>query len=55
LIYSGLKAIGVVAVFEVIEITEDEVDCMCFYDVKKSLRSILKKWSNVSEMVSLVD
>ena len=41
--------------FEVIEAAEDEVDSVSFYEVEKSLRELLKKWSDVSEIVPLAD
>ena len=52
---SGLETIDVDADFEIIEATEDEVDSVSFYEVEKSLREILKKWSDVSEIVPLAD
>jgi hypothetical protein len=52
---SGLETIDVDADFEVIEAAEDEVDSVSFYEVEKSLREILKKWSDVSEIVPLAD
>ena len=52
---SGLETIEVGGDFEVIEATEGEVDSVSFYDVEKSLRSILEKWSDVSEVVPLAD
>ena len=52
---SGLETIEVGTDFEVIEATEDEVDTVSFYEVEKSLRSILKKWSDVSEIVPIAD
>lgn len=52
---SGLETIEIGTDFEVIEATEDEVDTVSFYEVEKSLRAILKKWSDVSEIVPLAD
>jgi len=51
----GLETIAVDSDFEIIEATEDEVDSVSFYEVEKSLKEILKKWSDVSEIVPLVD
>ncbi|EDM45162.1 hypothetical protein SCB49_03539 [unidentified eubacterium SCB49] len=52
---SGLETIEVGSDFEVIEATEDEVDAVSFYEVENTLRSILKKWSDVSEVVPIAD
>ena len=52
---NGLETIAVDDTFEVIEAAEDEVDTVSFYEVEKSLRDILKKWSDVSEIVPLAD
>jgi len=52
---NGLETIDIDSEFEVIEAAEDEVDTVSFYEVEKSLRDILKKWSDVSEVVSIAD
>ena len=52
---NGLETIEVDSDFEVIEGVEDEVDSVSFYDVERSLREILKKWSDISEVVPLAD
>ena len=41
--------------YEVIEASENEVDTVSFYDVEQSLLSILKKWSDISEIVPIAD
>lgn len=51
----GLETIDIDSEFEVIEAAEDEVDTVSFYEVEKSLRDILKKWSDVSEVISIAD
>ncbi|XLS30972.1 hypothetical protein ACJD0Z_09115 [Flavobacteriaceae bacterium M23B6Z8] len=51
----GLETIAIDDSFEVIEALEDDVDTVSFYEIEKSLRSILKKWSDVSEVVPLAD
>lgn len=51
----GLETIKVDEEFEIIEAAEDEVDTVSFYEIEKSLRSILKKWSDVSEIVPIAD
>lgn len=52
---NGLETIDVDSEFEVIEAAEDEVDTVSFYEVERSLRNILKKWSDVSEVISIAD
>ena len=54
-IEGGLETLEVVEEFEVIEATEDDVDTASFYEVGKKLRSILKKWSDGSEIVTIAD
>ncbi|MFC7357732.1 hypothetical protein ACFQO1_08540 [Jejudonia soesokkakensis] len=51
----GLETIDVDSEFDVIQAVEDEVDTVSFYEVENSLREILKKWSDVSEIVPLAD
>ncbi|MCC1484209.1 hypothetical protein [Winogradskyella immobilis] len=52
---SGLETIDIDSDFEVIEAAEDDVDTVSLYEVERSLKSILKKWSDVSEVVSIGD
>lgn len=40
---------------EIIESVEDEVDTISFYEVEKSLRNLLKKYSDISEIVPIAD
>jgi len=54
-IENGLETISIDDDFEVIDAAEDEVDSVSFYEVEKSLRDILKKWSDVSEIVPIAD
>lgn len=54
-IESGLETIDVDAEFEIIEAAEDEVDTVSFYEIERSLRGILKKWSDVSEIIPIAD
>lgn len=54
-IESGLETIPVDDDFQIIEAAEDEVDSVSFYDIEKSLRSILKKWNGISEIVPIGD
>ncbi|QIE60402.1 hypothetical protein G5B37_12770 [Rasiella rasia] len=52
---SGLETLTFDEDFEVIEAAEDEVDTVSFYEVEKSLRNLLKKWSDASEIVPIAD
>jgi len=54
-IENGLETISLNDTFEVIEAAENEVDTVSFYDVEKSLTNILKKWSDVTEIVPIAD
>jgi hypothetical protein len=54
-IENGLETIPVDSEYEVIEVAEDEVDTVSFYEVEKSLKEILKKWSDVSEIVPIAE
>jgi hypothetical protein len=54
-IENGLETIPVDDDFEVIEASEDEVDSVSFYEVEKSLRELLKKWSDISEVVPIAE
>ncbi|MEM9678679.1 MAG: hypothetical protein AAF901_00030 [Bacteroidota bacterium] len=51
----GLETLELDDDFEVIEAAEDDVDTVSFYEVEKSLRDILKKYSDVSEVVPIAD
>lgn len=51
----GLETIAVDSDFEIIDAVEDEVDTVSFYEVERSLRKLLKKWSDVSEVVPIAD
>lgn len=52
---SGLETIPLGDQFEVIEASDDDLDTVSFYEVEKSLREILKKWSDASEIVPIAD
>jgi hypothetical protein len=51
----GLETIEIDSDFEIIEAAEDEVDTVSFYEIEKSLKNILKKWSDVSEVIPIAD
>lgn len=52
---NGLETIAVDDEFEVIEAVEDEVDTVSFAEVETSLRDILKRWSDITEVVPIAD
>lgn len=52
---SGLETIDLDSDFEVIEAAEDDVDTISFHEVETTLKAILKKWSDVSEVVNIAD
>lgn len=54
-IENGLETIRIDSNYEILDAVEDEVDTVSFYEVEKTLRSILKKWSDVSEIVPLAE
>ncbi len=54
-IENGLETIDLNENFEIIEAAENEVDTVSFFDVEKSLKEILKRWSDVSEIVPIGD
>jgi len=52
---SGLETITLDDNFEVIEALEGDVDTVSLYEVEKSLRDLLKRYSDISEIVPLAD
>lgn len=54
-IENGLETIEIDSEFEVIEALEDEVDSVSFYEVEKTLKSILQKYSDVTQIVPIAD
>ncbi|MEH6407199.1 MAG: hypothetical protein V7767_07965, partial [Leeuwenhoekiella sp.] len=54
-IENGLETLDFDTDFEVIEAVEDEVDTVSFYEVEKSLREIIKQYSDISEVVAIAD
>ncbi|MBJ6369450.1 hypothetical protein [Snuella sedimenti] len=51
----GLETIAIDSEFEIIEAADGDVDTVSFFDVESSLVKILKKWSDVSEIVPIAD
>ncbi|HLA56285.1 MAG TPA: hypothetical protein VK623_09305 [Flavobacterium sp.] len=54
-IENGLETIALDSAFEIIEAAENEVDTVSFYDVEKSLKAILQKWSDVTQVIPIAD
>ncbi|WP_445957149.1 hypothetical protein [Yeosuana sp.] len=54
-IENGLETIDLDDDFEVIEAADSDVDTISFFDVERSLTDILKKWSDVSEIIPIAD
>jgi len=54
-IENGLETINIDSDFQVIESVEDEVDTISFFEVESTLRSILKQWSDISEILPIAD
>ena len=52
---NGLETIDINSDFEVIAAVEDEVDTVSFYEVEKSLKNLLQKWSDVTEIAPIAD
>jgi hypothetical protein len=51
----GQETIDLDSEFEVIEATDDDIDTVSFNEVESSLVQILKKWSDVTEVVHIAD
>lgn len=54
-IESGLETIEVDSEFEVIEALEDEVDSVSFFEVERTLKNVLMRWSDISQVVPIAD
>ncbi len=54
-IENGLETIDLDSDFEVIEAADGDVDTVSFAEVESSLVQILKRWSDVSEVVPIAD
>jgi hypothetical protein len=54
-IENGLETIPLDETFEVIEASENEVDTVSLFDVEKSLKAILQRWSDVTPAVAIAD
>ncbi len=54
-IESGIETIDLDSEIEIIEAVEDEVDTVSFYEVEKTLKNLLQKWSDISQVVPIAD
>lgn len=54
-IENGLETINIGDDFEIIEAADGDVDTVSFSEVESSLVQILKRWSDVSEIVPIAD
>jgi hypothetical protein len=54
-IEKGLETIPLNEEFEVIEAAENEVDTVSFYDVEQTLKNLLQKWSDITQVVPIAD
>ena len=54
-IENGLETIDLDSDFEVIEALEDEVDSISFFEVEKTLKNLLMRWSDVTPNVAIAD
>ena len=52
---SGLETITIDDELEIIEAVEADLDTVSFYEVEKSLRDLLKRYSDISEVIPLAD
>ena len=52
---NGLETIEVDSEFEVIDAVADEVDTVSFYEVESIFKSLLHKYSDISEIVPIAD
>ncbi len=54
-IENGLETIDVDDDFEIIDGVEDEVDTVSFFEVEKVFRDLLKRYSDISEVIPIAD
>jgi len=51
----GLETIAIDSEFEIIELTEGDVDTVSFFEVQSSLKLLLERYSDISEIVPMAD
>ena len=54
-IESGIETIEIDSNFEVIDAVIGEVDTVSFYEVERTLKNLLRRWSDASEAVAIAD
>ena len=54
-IENGLETIDIDSEFETIDAVDGEVDSVSFYEMEKSLKNILQKWSDISQVIPIAD
>ncbi|HLN96276.1 MAG TPA: hypothetical protein VK183_11640 [Flavobacterium sp.] len=54
-IENGLETIPLDDEFETIEAAENEVDTISLYDVERTLKDVLRRWSGATELVPMDD
>src|SRR5690606_29231019 len=54
-IEKGLETIDIDSPFEIIEAADGDVDTVSFAEMESSLVQILKRWSDVTEVVHMAD
>lgn len=54
-IENGLETIPLDDTFETIEAAENEVDTISLFDVERTLKDVLRRWSGVTELVPMDD
>jgi len=52
---NGLETIDIDEEFEVIDGVEGEVDSVSFYEVERTFRELLKRYSDISEVIPIAD
>ncbi len=54
-IEGGLETLPLDDTFETIEAAENEVDTISLFDVERTLKDVLRKWSGFSELIPIED
>jgi hypothetical protein len=52
---TGLETIPIDDTFETIEASENEVDTISLYDVEKTLKNLLQRWSDITPSAPIAD
>lgn len=51
----GLETLPIDETLDIVEAVDGDLDTVSFYEVEKSLRNLLKKYSDISEVVPIAD